>query len=98
MRFRYFIIHRDRRKVEPRGLFVVDAEGGDHPVYRASYSYGHGRWISSPTVIDFFNGDNDDQSEEVDRPGAEKVARSLGIPMPGDDELEHIVRDAVTGD
>lgn len=98
MQFRYFVIHRDNLKNDPRGLFVVDADGGDFPIYRASYSYADGRWISNPAIIDFFHGDNDDQSEEVDRPAAEDVARRRGIPMPSDDELERIVLDAVRDD
>lgn len=97
MRFRYYVIHRDSRRNDPRGLFAVDADGGDLPFYRASYSHVKGRWGFDPAVVDYLQGDSDDQAEEVTRSRAEEVARGLGIPMPGDDELERIVRDETTG-
>lgn len=96
MRFRYFVIHRDERRDDPRGLFVIDADGGPHPFYRAAYSHLSGRWEFSPGVDDYLYGDWDDRTEEVDRSGAEAVARARDIPLPDDAELERIVLDATT--
>ena len=97
MRFRYYIIYRDNRRDEPRGLFIVDANGGAFPFYRTSYSHVERRWVFNPGIVDYLHGDKDDEAEEVDRSRAEEVAQERGIPFPSDEELERIILDATTG-
>ena len=94
MRFRYFIVHRDHHRNEPRGLFAVNAEGV--PFRRVAYSHIRKRWVFDPRVIDFLIGELANEAEEVTREQAEETARSLGFGVPSDDELERIVAKSTT--
>jgi hypothetical protein len=94
--FRYFVIHSDRRRNEPKGLFAVNAGGA--PLYNVSYDHVARRWVYNPHVVEYLSGENADEAEEVDRAGAEETARSLRLlPVPSEVELERIVDVSTTG-
>jgi hypothetical protein len=93
--FRYFVVHRDFRRDEPRGLFAVDADGKP-PLYNVSYNHVEGRWVYDPGVVDYLFFDRTDEAEEVSRERAEEVARSLGFTVPSEQELKRIVDTATT--
>ena len=94
MQFRYFVVHRDHHRNEPRGLFAVNAVGV--PLYNVAYSHIRKRWVYAPDTVDFLIGELVDEAEEVTREQAEETARSLGFGVPSDDELERIVAKSTT--
>jgi hypothetical protein len=92
--FRYFIIHHDRHRNDPRGLFVVNAEA--MPFETVSYNHIFNRWIFDPTIVDYLVGDQVDEAEETTRERAEETARSLGFSVPTENELKQIIETSTT--
>jgi hypothetical protein len=84
--FQYFVIHRNRRRDAPRGLFAFRADEGR--LHTVSWNHVERRWVFNPEVARYVVGEDSGDAEEATRGRAEQVAVHLGFgPLPSEEEL-----------
>jgi hypothetical protein len=93
--FCYYIIHRDDRLQEPRGMFLFNREDGRFDTI--TWDHLDRAWQHNPGAMRYLMGDADSTSlvEEVSRDHAEQIAAQLGFaPVPTEEELIRISDEA----
>ncbi len=78
----------------PSGASVVrDQEAGR--LDTVSYDHLEGRWVADPGITRYlFEEGYAERAGELSREDAEEVARELGIPLPGEQEMMAITDEA----
>jgi hypothetical protein len=93
--FRYFAIFRPEEPGRPRGLFAVNRDQEAGRLDTVSYDHLEGRWVADPGITRYlFQEEYAERAGELSREGAEQVARELGIPLPGEQEMMAITDEA----